>query len=354
MRSSRARRARPRPRSRDALGGVLCRCTGYRKIVEAVIAAARRRGARRAVAPAPAAGARSAPAIARRRRHSAKVTGAALFGADGAGPTRLTLRAVRSPHAHARFAIGDLGALDAAHPGLVRVLIAADVPGQNRYGIYPTGKDQPVLADGYVRYRGEAVAALVGDAATVARIRDDELPIAWDAAAAAAGPRRRADADGAPGSTRARPGTSSSAGRVARGDVDAALAGVGGHRDGDVRDEPRRARLHRARGGLRAADRRPASRSSRPPRRRTWTATRSPSSWASRPDARPGHPDAPAAAASAASSTSPSSRSSRSRRGCSIARSAASARAPNRCASTTKRHPARDHGDDRLPTPTAR
>src|SRR5262249_13823690 len=96
-----------------------------------------------------------------------KVTGTEAFGDDLAHAGSLLLRAVRSPHARARFTIGDLDALHAAHPGLVRVLTAADVPGTNRYGIYPTGKDQPVLADGVVRHRGEAVVALVGEAATV-------------------------------------------------------------------------------------------------------------------------------------------------------------------------------------------
>src|SRR5438270_462945 len=91
----------------------------------------------------------------------------------------LTLRVVRSPHPHARFTLGDLEGFTATHPGLVRVLTAADVPGSNVYGIYETGKDQPVLADGFVRYAGEAVLALVGDAGVVAAIRDEELPIAW-------------------------------------------------------------------------------------------------------------------------------------------------------------------------------
>jgi len=151
------------------------------------------------------------------------VTGASLFGADGAPPDALTLRAVRSPHAHARFAIGDLEPLHAAHPGLVRVLVAADVPGQNRYGIYPEGKDQPVLADGYARYRGEPVAALVGDASTVARIRDDEVPIAWTALP----PLSDVATAAAPGAVRLHegsPGNVLTAGRVVRGDVAAALA----------------------------------------------------------------------------------------------------------------------------------
>ncbi len=86
---------------------------------------------------------------------------------------RWCLRAVRSPHHRARFTLGDFAALHAKYPGLVRVLTAKDIPGQNLYGIYPTGKDQPALAEGHVRYRGEAVAALVGDEATIAAIRDE-------------------------------------------------------------------------------------------------------------------------------------------------------------------------------------
>jgi len=71
--------------------------------------------------------------------------------------------------------LGDLGPL---RRRLAAVLTAADVP-FNGFGIYPDIKDQPVLADGQVRYRGEAVVALVGERATVLSIRDEEVPIAW-------------------------------------------------------------------------------------------------------------------------------------------------------------------------------
>ena len=158
----------------DALGGVLCRCTGYRKIVDAVLAL----GKPKAVV-APAAG-QAVGARLPKVDGVAKLTGAETFGADDWPADCLVLRAVRSPHHRARFTFGDLEAFQKKHPGLVRILTWKDIPGQNLYGIYPTGKDQPALAEGVVRHRGEAVCALVGEAATIASIRDDDVPIVWD------------------------------------------------------------------------------------------------------------------------------------------------------------------------------
>jgi len=153
----------------DALGGVLCRCTGYRKIVDAVLDVAADRPADMPCAGG-AVGARMA-----RVDGVAKVTGGDRFGADAVPADALWVRVVRSPHARARFVLGDLAPL---RRRLAAVLTAADVP-SNGFGIYPDIKDQPVLADGVVRYRGEAVLALVGARDAVLAVADHDVPITW-------------------------------------------------------------------------------------------------------------------------------------------------------------------------------
>ena len=211
---------------RDGIGGVLCRCTGYTKIVEAIAATRDARRTGTSVMP----GATAAPGTAVGSRIAKvdglpRVLGTARYGADERPAEWLTVRAVRSPHARATFEIGDLDGFRAAHPGLVDVFTAADVPGQNRYGIYPTGKDQPALADGVVRHRGEAVLALVGDDATLARISDADLPITWQPLE----PLRTIDAalaDDAPTLHNASPGNVLVRGRLSTGDLEAATAGA--------------------------------------------------------------------------------------------------------------------------------
>ncbi len=159
----------------DALGGVLCRCTGYRNIIDAV----------QQIASPQAAGflnpdvGEAMGARALKTDGVQKVNGTENFGADTAPSEALWVRAVRSPHANASFELGDFGTLYNDWPGLVRVLTARDVPGRNAYGVYPDVNDQPAIADGEIRFRGETVLALVGDYASVYGIRDEDLPISY-------------------------------------------------------------------------------------------------------------------------------------------------------------------------------
>ena len=201
----------------DALGGVLCRCTGYRKIVDAVLSVGRGQ-------PMPAeSGNEVVGSRIQKVDGIGKLTGTERYGADSWPSDCLVLRAVRSPHHHARFSFGDFTALHAAYPGLVKVLTAADITGQNVYGVYPTGKDQPVFAEGYVRYRGEAICALVGDAETIAAIKEEDIPLEWEKLPALHGVTAALD----PAAVQlhgACPGNILVEGRLASGNVDAALA----------------------------------------------------------------------------------------------------------------------------------
>ena len=177
-RCSNATRSRREEEVRDALGGVLCRCTGYRKIIEAVMNASRHAAAldRRAAGQRPGVGASPI-----RLDGMPKVTGADSFGADGFPGDALSVLVVRSPHHRASFAFGDLAAFVAAHPGIVAVFTAADIPGRNRFGTIAAFADQPALAEGSVRFRGEAIAVIAGEREADRRSRDRRFPGRMDA-----------------------------------------------------------------------------------------------------------------------------------------------------------------------------
>jgi aldehyde oxidoreductase len=201
----------------DAIGGVLCRCTGYRKIVAAVLDARATPEPQTSPEPGHAVGARIVRLDGRR-----KVEGKENFGADAWPADTLVLRAIRSPHHRTRFTFGDLEGFVSAHPGIVAVLTAADVPGENVYGVIPSFADQPVFATEETRFRGEAVAAIVGEASAMAELDLGTFPIRWEELA----PITTLDAalaDGAPLLHASRTGNVLVHGRVVRGDVDQAL-----------------------------------------------------------------------------------------------------------------------------------
>jgi len=170
-------RAVPNPTEsevRDALGGVLCRCTGYRKIIAAVVAAPDFNEEALEPPPGKAVGRRVA-----RVDGIPKVTGTDLFGDDAAPDDSLLIRVVRSPHHRARFQFGDFDDYLTANPGVAAVFTADDVPGRNRFGVIAPMADQPVLAVSEVRFRGEAVAMVVGEFEVVGVLDLTLFPVTW-------------------------------------------------------------------------------------------------------------------------------------------------------------------------------
>ncbi len=213
----------------DALAGVLCRCTGYRLIIDAVLLAA---SSQAITFEAPAAG-QAVGARLPRLDAEPKLRGTETFGADtlpaGWAQGGVSLRIIRSPHAHARFKLGDVAAFRRHNPGVLAVLTAADVP-NNAFAIFANLRDQPVLAAGLVRFAGEAVLALAGDEQALQAIDERALPIQYERLDALADMDQALRA-GAPALHAAFADNVLCRGRVVRGRVEPALAQAAHRRD---------------------------------------------------------------------------------------------------------------------------
>ena len=198
----------------------VCRCTGYEKIFRAVELAAdlmRRFPGRYYPVEtilSECAGKTNQPVA----DLVAKVCGSMPFADDVRVAGTLWGKLCWSAHPRAEVVRLDVSRAQGM-PGVRRVLCAADVPGQNVYG---PGKDEPVFAKQAVNALSDVLAVVLAEteeqaAAACACVEVEYAPLdgvfSWQEAAAADAPQIHAD------------GNVAGVYSLARGDVDAALAG---------------------------------------------------------------------------------------------------------------------------------
>ena len=196
----------------------LCRCTGYVKIVDAIeLIAKAKRGE---PIPEPCGDGRVGRSLARYQAGE-NALGDRPYVDDMTAPGMLHGALVLSPHARAKVRRIDTSRAR-AHPGVIAVATAADVPGERWYGLIYNDWPGFVAEGEAVRCVGDALAAVAAvdrhtarEAAQLVDVEYEVLPPVLDPAAAIA-----------PGAPQVNPQHANVLSRsvIRRGDVETALA----------------------------------------------------------------------------------------------------------------------------------
>ncbi len=208
-----------RPQVAAALAGNLCRCTGYIKIIDAILLAA---GAKLGE-PLP-----EIDHSGRVGSRTARYEGTQLALGDKPYVNDLSVPgmlhgAIRFTD-HPRATILSIDTARArAHPGVVAVLTADDVPGERTQGELTQDWPQIHAAGETTRYIGDVVALVAAQTRQAARAAATLVDVECEVLEPLTDPDA-AMADGAPQLHRGAPGNVLSTSQVKRGDVDALLA----------------------------------------------------------------------------------------------------------------------------------
>ncbi|MEX2407375.1 MAG: 2Fe-2S iron-sulfur cluster-binding protein, partial [Actinomycetota bacterium] len=201
-----------------ALAGNLCRCTGYIKIVDAVELVAKARAGE----PMP-----EVDMSGRIGSRTARYEGREL--ALGDKPYINDLTAPRMLHGAIRFSdhprarvLGIATERASAHPGVVRVLLAPDVPGRRVQGAITKDWPQLVAEGETTRYVGDALAVVIAESRHAAREAAELVDVEYEVLEPVIDPFAALE-PGAPRLHEA--GNLLSTSIVKRGDVEEALEG---------------------------------------------------------------------------------------------------------------------------------
>lgn len=159
---------------KKGLEDVICRCTGYNKIIDAVKVAARALRQRADITITEAGGLGTSVID---YDGVEKAQGRLVYADDIYVEGMLHLKAVWSAHPHALIKSVDTTEAEKV-PGVHRVFTAKDVPGLNRFGVIK--QDQPVLCDDRVRFLGDTIALVAAESDLVAERARDLIKVEYE------------------------------------------------------------------------------------------------------------------------------------------------------------------------------